>query len=199
MAICIVLAVAFIVVLSDIIVTVKANGRCYDNILEVPDNEYGLLLGTSPITPQGEHNYYFDNRIKATAELYHHGKIERIIASGGDYTKQGGYNELVAMRDSLMAYGVPDSVIRLDYTGTRTLNSVLQAKIGYDIDSITIVSQKYHNERALCLAEYHGIEAIAYNADTPPILEKRLKNGIREYFARVKMFIDLMLDSPKYD
>jgi len=83
-SVAIISAVALIILICDVVVTVKANGKCYDTTSEIPYNKYGLLLGTSPITPQGEHNYYFDNRIKATAELYHNGKIKRIIASGGN-------------------------------------------------------------------------------------------------------------------
>lgn len=191
-AITIVPAVVLVVVVCNVTVTIKTQDRCYDSIEEIPYNEYGLLLGTSPITPQGDHNYYYDSRIKATTELYHKGKIKRIIASGGDYSEKRGCNELIAMRDSLIARNVPDSVILLDYKGTRTLNSILQAKNVYNIDSLTIISQEYHNERAVYLAENIGIKAVAYNAKTPPIRGKKIKNGLREYFARVKMFIDLI-------
>lgn len=190
--IAIVSAVVLVVVVCNVTVTIKTHDRCYDSIEEIPYNEYGLLLGTSPITPQGDHNYYYDNRIKATAELYHKGKIKRIIASGGDYSEKGGCNELIAMRDSLIARNVPDSVILLDYKGTRTLNSILEVKNLYNIDNLTIISQKYHNERALYIAENSGIKAVAYNAKTPRIWSKKLKNGLREYFAKVKMFIDLI-------
>jgi putative transport-related membrane protein len=188
-----VVATAVTIVMCDVVVTAKAKGKCYDSVSDIPCNNYGLLLGTSPITPRGEHNYYFDNRIKATAELYHSGKIKRIIASGGDYSRNGGCNELMAMRDSLIAYNIPDSVMLLDYNGTRTLSSILQAKNNYNIDSITIISQEYHNERALYLAQHYGIKGVAYNARTPKIRGKRLKNGLREYLARVKMFIDLIV------
>ena len=68
------------------IVSFNASGRTYDNVADVPAHEYGLLLATSPITPQGAHNFYFDNRIKATVELYRAAKIKKIIASGGDYS-----------------------------------------------------------------------------------------------------------------
>lgn len=190
----IVSAVVLVVVVCNVTVTVKTHDRCYDSIEDIPYNEYGLLLGTSPITPQGDHNYYYDNRINATAELYHKGKIKRIIASGGDYSEKGGCNELIAMRDSLIARNVPDSVIILDYKGERTLNSIRQAKIAYDLDSVTIISQEYHNERAIYLANHYGVGAIAYNAKTPKILDKKIKNILREYLARVKMFIDLIFE-----
>ncbi len=177
-----------------VVVSVNANGKTYDTAEDIPYNKVGLLLGTSPITPQGEHNYYFDNRIQATAELYHNGKISHIIASGGDYSdRDNGCNELIAMRDSLVVHGVPDSVITLDYQGIRTLNSIVKAKAVYGLDSITIISQKYHNERAIWFAEHYGLHAIAYNAPTPDITNKRIKNISREFLARVKMFLDLAI------
>ena len=61
------------------------------------------LLATSPITPAGVHNYYFDNRIKAADELYRARQVDYIIASGGDYsrTQNNGCDEPKAILDSL--------------------------------------------------------------------------------------------------
>ena len=90
-----------------LLICINARGKTFNDVQNIPYNEVGLLLGTSPITPTGEHNYYFDERIKATAALYHSGKIKRIIASGGDYSSNGGCNELIAMRDSLKSRKFP--------------------------------------------------------------------------------------------
>lgn len=88
--------------------------------------------------------------------------VSYIIASGGDYSdRENGCDELTAMRDSLTVYGIPDSVITLDYQGLRTLNSIVKAKYIYNFDSLTIISQKYHKERAIWLAEHYGLHAIA--------------------------------------
>ena len=62
--------VVIVLVLCYIIVVVNASGRTFDKIENVPDTEYALLLGTSPITPGGARNFYFDNLIKSTVELY---------------------------------------------------------------------------------------------------------------------------------
>lgn len=99
---------------------------------------------------------------------------------------------MTAMRDSLIAYNIPDSAIILDYQGTCTLYSILLAKRICNPTNVTIISQKYHNERAIYLARHYGLEAVAYNAKTPDIWNKRLKNELREYLARVKVFIDLI-------
>lgn len=42
------------------------------------------------------------------------------------------------------------------------------------------------------LADKYGLHAIGYNAEPSPVLHNRIKNALREYLARVKMFIDLI-------
>ena len=172
-----------------LLICINARGKTFNDVQNIPFNEVGLLLGTSPITSNGEHNYYFDERIKATAALYHSGKIKRIVASGGDYSSNGGCNELIAMRDSLIKQEIPDSSITLDYQGTRTLHSITNVK---NLESITIISQKYHNERAIYLAEHYGLQTVAFNATTPNIAKKKIRNISREFLARVKLFIDIV-------
>lgn len=186
-----------VIVVCHCIVVWNAAGKTYDNVEDVPHNKVGLLLATSPITPGRAHNFYFENRIKAADELYKAGKIDFIIASGGDYTKtqKNGCDEPQAILDSLVARGIPTQRIILDYDGTRTLNSIAKAKNVYGLDSLTLISQKYHNERAIYLAEKYGIHAIGYNAEQSPIRRNRIKNTLREYLARVKMFMDLAFES----
>lgn len=180
------------------VVSYNSLGHTFDNVTDVPAHEYGLLLGTSPITPGGARNFYFDNRIKATVELYKAGKIKRIIASGGDYWldengeyRENGCNELRSMRDSLVKYGVPWNAISLDYDGTRTLNSIVKAKDVYGLDSCIIISQQYHNERAIWQADHFGLKAVGYNAAPSHIRRNRIKNQVREFLARVKLMLDM--------
>lgn len=190
-------AIGMTVLICNVVVTANSRGKTFDNASDIPYNKVGLLLATSPITPGGAHNYYFDNRIKAADELYKAGKIDLIIASGGDYTQaqKNGCNEPQTILDSLVACGIPAQRIILDYDGTRTLNSIAKAKNVYGLDSLTLISQKYHNERAIYLAEKYGIHAIGYNAEQSPIRRNRIKNTLREYLARVKMFMDLAFES----
>ena len=96
---------------------------------------------------------------------------------------------MIAMRDSLIKQEIPDSLITLDYQGSRTLHSITNVK---NLESITIISQKYHNERAIYLAEHYGLQTVAFNATTPNIVNKKIRNISREFLARVKLFIDLV-------
>lgn len=182
------------VIICDQSIAYSAKGRLYENIDSVPHRKVGLILGTSPIsTWNGRRNYYFDHRIKAGADLYKAGKVDWLVVSGGDYrNSENGYDEPIAMRDSLIKQGVDSVRIILDYDGTRTLNSIAKIRDVYCQDSITVISQKYHNERALYQAKYLGIDAIAFNAKTPGRRTSWWRNRGREVLARVKLFIDII-------
>lgn len=181
------------VIVCDRIVTRNTADRLYDSIDRLPHRKVGLIPGTSPVsTWTGKRNYYFDHRIKAGADLYKAGKVDWLVVSGGDYRNtENGFDEPRAMRDSLMRMGVDSAHIILDYDGTRTLNSIAKMHDVYRQDSITIISQKYHNERALYQAGHLRIDAIAFNAETPAHQASWARNRSREMLARVKLFIDL--------
>ncbi len=186
-------AVVVVVVCCDRKVNNAAKGLLYSNVDSVPHRKVGLILGTSPVSAwTGRHNYYYDYRIKAGADLYKAGKVDWLVVSGGDYrNSEHGYDEPVAMRDSLICQGVDSARIVLDYDGTRTLNSISKMRDVYRQDSIIIISQQYHNERALYQAKHLGVNAIAYNAVTPGGRRSWIRNRSREILARVKLFIDL--------
>ncbi len=183
--------------ICDIAVRATAHGRTYDNVSDIPHNRVGLLLGTSSTTPRGTHNYYYTHRINAAAELFHAGKIDYLLISGDNSSKQ--YDEPTMMRDSLLLHGVPADRIVLDYAGFRTLDSVIRAKEVFGQSSFTIISQKFHNERALVQARYYGIDAIAYNADDVILGYPWIKVQCRERLARVKLYLDLLTGKqPKF-
>lgn len=189
-----------VVIYCNVAVVNNAKGRTYDRAFDIGQGHtYGLLLATSPITPGGAHNYYFDNRIIAADSLYKLGCIKYIIASGGDYRADHkfGCDEPAAIRDSLVARGVPADRIILDYEGTRTINSIEKAKRN-GISSLVIISQKDHNERAIRIADHLGMKTIAYNAKPSHIRRNRIKNTLREYLARVKMYADFWTHHFKY-
>lgn len=192
-SIVIIVGLVAIIAMCDIFVAWNASGKTYEDVDSIPHRKVGLILGTSPIsTWTGRRNYYFDHRIKAGADLYKAGKVDWLVVSGGDYRNtENGYDEPVAMRDSLMKQGVDSTRIILDYDGTRTLNSIAKMRDVYCQNSITIISQEYHNERALYLAKHLGIDAIAFNAKTPERRTSWWRNRGREVLARVKLFIDV--------
>ena len=94
-----------------------------------------------------------------------------------------------------MARGVPASAIILDGKGYRTINSIINANKVFGLKSFIIISQEFHNERAIYQAEHLGLDIDniqAYNAKMPET-RRAFITTIREYFARVKLFIDLYI------
>ncbi|HXU25613.1 MAG TPA: ElyC/SanA/YdcF family protein [Bacteroidia bacterium] len=167
-----------------------------DDINKLNPTKVGLLLGTSKKMRNGSDNDFFFNRIEAAVELYKSGKIKYIIVSG-DNSKRD-YNEPLDMKTELIKKGVPDSLIYLDYAGFRTLDSVVRAKEIFGQSTYIIISQKFHNERAVYIARRNGIEAFGYNAKEV-VAYKGLKTKIREYFARDKVFLDFLFNvEPKF-
>lgn len=167
-----------------------ANPRLYDKVQDIPHRHAALLLGTTPKTRSGNTNKYFTYRIDATVALYNAGKVDCIIVSGDN--RHRNYNETEAMRKALVAKGIPDEVIFLDYAGFRTLDSVVRAKEIFGQQSYTIISQPFHNQRAIFIAGKKHIDAIGFNAKDASF-RYGFKTRVREVFARCKVFLDLLI------
>ena len=183
------LLVAGFTIYANVRVEQATKQHIYYDVDSIPCNKVALLLGTNPLNKWGRANSYFTNRIKTAAELYHAGKVDFIIASGDNHIKE--YDEPTAMRDSLMAHGVPEDRIILDFAGFRTLDSVVRAKEVFGCDSLTIISQEDHNARALYLAEANGINAVAISAPLRAGRWVRTRLALREWLARDKMMLDI--------
>lgn len=171
--------------------------QLYTDSSLIPARKVGLVLGASRLTVRGSDNLYFKYRMRAAYELYKAGKVRYLLLSGDNHTE--GYDEPSDMREALIGLGVPDSCIVLDYAGFRTLDSVVRCREIFGEDSVTIISQAFHNERALFIANKRGIHALGFNA---PEVDRHysFKTRIREYFARVKCVLDLYVlhTGPKF-
>lgn len=166
------------------------------NLGNLPQEKTGLLLGTSKTLASGKPNAYFFNRITAAVELLKAGKIKNIIVSGDN--SQKNYNEPEDMKIELIKQGIPAEKIFEDFAGFRTLDSVVRAKEIFGQQSFIIISQRFHNERAVYLAQQNGIEAFGYNAEDVNQYAG-LKTNLREYLARVKVFWDFLFGvEPKF-
>lgn len=166
------------------------------SINKLPKEKVGLVLGTSKSLKNGNKNPYFFYRIEAAEELFKSGKIDYIIVSGDNSSQY--YNEPEDMQTELIVRGIPKTKIFLDFAGLRTLDSVVRAKEIFGQTSYLIISQRFHNERAVFLAQKKGIEAYGYNAKD---VNKKagFKTNLREYLARVKVFWDLFFGvDPKF-
>ena len=167
----------------------------FDDVNDVPWQRAGLVFGCSQKLGKKD-NLYFKYRIQAAAELWHAGKVDFLIVSG---LREQYYNEPDTMRRALVGAGVPFDKIVCDYAGLRTLDSVVRAKKIFGLNEITLVSQKFQNERAAYIAHAHDMTVHGYNARDVEGYAAR-KTEDREVLARVKMWLDVNITNkqPKH-
>jgi len=181
---------------ANVRITRKTKEFITENINELKPEKVGLLLGTSKFLKSGKPNEFFFNRIDAAVRLYNENKIKYIIISGDNSHKS--YNEPRDMKNELIKRGIPDTCIHLDYAGFRTLDSVVRAKEIFGQSSFIVISQKFHNERAVYIARKKGIKAYGYNAKDVSAY-KGFKTKVRELIARDKAMLDLLFRvKPKF-
>ncbi len=185
-----------VIVLSNLVIEQATKGKTYDLVADIPQNKVGLVLGTARRLVEGGLNPYYTHRIQATVELYQAGKIKFVLVSGDNGSIY--YNEPTTIKKDLIKAGIPAEQIFLDYARFRTLDSMVRAIVIFGLDSVTVISQDFHNKRAIYLAEKKGLTAIGFNAEDVAG-NPGLKVHVREYLARVKVFVDLLMNTqPRY-
>ena len=148
------LVLVLVILTCNFIISSTTEDKTYSNINTIPPNRVGLVLGTSNRISNGSSNPYYTYRIDATVALFKAGKIKFILVSGDNGSIY--YNEPNTIKKDLIKAGIPEEVIFLDYAGFRTLDSMVRAKFIFGLDNVTVISQKFHNERAIYIAEHNS-------------------------------------------
>jgi SanA protein len=175
----------------------RCHGLTYDNVAAIPHRKVGLVLGCSPRLGNGDRNWFFKNRMDAAAELFKKRKVDYLLVSGDN--RRRTYDEPTAMKKALVLLGVPDSRIVCDCAGLTTLDSVVRAKAVFGQESVIIVSQRFHNERAIYLARAFGLDAVGYNAPAVAITSAP-RTYLREILSRQRAWLDanIIRRQPRY-
>lgn len=177
-----------IMLIIDIGTSYFVEDRVYTDITQLPKREYAVVLGTAKFYPSGNPNLYYRYRLDAARLLYQSRKADYFLMSGDNQTPY--YNEPKVMTADFRKLGVPSVAIKQDYAGYNTLDSILRADKVFKLKPFTIVSQRFHCERALVIAKFHHIDAVCYVAKYP---EQHYKVRIREFIARTGMVVSLLL------
>lgn len=189
------LSVALILI-ADFRINKATSDKVYNKVTDIPYHRVGLLLGTSKYLDSGRPNLYFKYRIDAAVELYKAHKVDFFVISGDNSKKD--YNEPEDMKNELIKQSVPPEKIYLDYAGFRTYDSVIRLDKIFGQQSFTIISQEFHNRRAIYIATSLGLESTGYNARDVDKYNG-FKTKLREKLARVKVFLDLVFGKePKF-
>lgn len=160
----------------------------HDRVQDVPQARVAVVLGCSQRLANGRPNRFFRHRIEAAVALYEAGRVKGLIVSGDNSRKD--YDEPGAMREALVAAGVPRDRIWCDYAGLRTLDSVVRAQRIFGQEAFLTVSQRFHNERAVFLGRRLGLSVHGFNAADVPLAAAPI-TYLREALARVKAVLDV--------
>lgn len=167
-------------------------GQCHDDPANIPHNHVGLVLGCVRTLESGRPNLYFTHRIAAAASLFRARKVDILLVSGASHRKN--IDEAGSMKEALIELGIPAEAVVCDRHGYRTVDSVLRAQRVFGQTSLTIISQAFHNQRAIYIAERRGMEAIGFNArDVAPPRGRMVR--VREYLARMRVLIDIHVNN----
>ena len=163
----------------------------YDDIGAIPTHDVGLVLGASSHLADGRENMHFVSRMDAAAALYHANKVRHLLVSGDNHSAE--YDEPTAMKNALIARGVPADAITCDFAGFRTYDSVIRAKkIFGQTGNLTIVTQRYHNTRAVAIARANDMDAVGFCAKDV-VFRHSIKTEIREVVSRTFAVLEIFV------
>ncbi|MCD9498707.1 vancomycin high temperature exclusion protein [Photobacterium carnosum] len=195
-------AVLFIIFIATLLlldrwVSAQTESQIYHDPAKLPAYKVGLVLGTSKYIAKTL-NPYYTYRMSAAVDLYNKHKVDVFLVSGDNAHRS--YNEPRTMKRDLLKAGVAKNEIVLDYAGFRTLDSVVRAKEVFDTNRFVIITQQFHCERALFIADHYNINATCLAVKEPQRGMASFKIRVREVFARVKAMIDLFIlhEQPKF-
>jgi len=191
------LAYALFIIITLVVITALGLDRwiswktapyIYDDLTTLPHRQVGVVLGTAKYYRTGVINQYYRYRIQGAINAYNSGKVNYLLVSGDNALQS--YNEPRTMRRDLIAAGVEPANIVLDFAGFRTLDSIVRTRKVFDTNDFIIITQRFHCERALFIAQHMGIRAQCYAVPSP----KDMWNvRLREVAARLGAIVDLYI------
>lgn len=123
------------------------------------------------------------DRLDTGILLYKNGVAPKILLTGDNGTVT--HNEIHVMLNYVKKAGVPEEDIFCDHAGFSTYDSMYRAKSIFEVESLIVVTQTYHEYRALYIAEKLGLTAKGIASDQERYAGQPIRE-IREVLARVK-------------
>ncbi|MDD4564019.1 MAG: ElyC/SanA/YdcF family protein [Eubacteriales bacterium] len=151
-----------------------------------------LVLGAG-LKADGTPNHMLRDRLDKGIELYNAGVSPKLLLSGDN--GQEKYDEVNAMKKYALDAGVSSEDIFTDHAGFSTYESMYRAKEIFLVEKAIIITQKYHQYRALYLARGIGVEGYGVISE-PRIYSGQNYREMREILARNKAFL-MMLIKPE--
>ena len=180
--------------LSPLLIYLRNSGRIEEEWRQIAPEEAAIVFGAG-LQVDNQPSDILKDRLQAAFTLYENDKVEKILVSGDNRFEH--YNEPDSMKNFLLALGVPEEDIVLDYAGRRTYDTCKRAHEIWGLEEAVLVTQAYHLPRALFTCRQVGLEGQAYSANLRPYLKNALFKT-REIFALYKAVLDVFILHPSY-
>ncbi|MEZ5427183.1 MAG: ElyC/SanA/YdcF family protein [Pyrinomonadaceae bacterium] len=128
------------------------------------------------------------DRVITAVELYRAGRVKKILMSGDNPTQD--YDEPTAMKDEAVKLGVPEEDIILDFAGRRTYDTCYRAKEIFEVEKAILVTQEFHQPRALYLCNSLGVDSIGISANRRKYLHEN-SWAVRELMATASAWFEM--------
>lgn len=136
------------------------------------------------------------DRLDVGIELYKQGAAPKILLTGDNGTEQ--HNEIHVMLKYTKEAGVPEKDIFCDHAGFSTYESMYRSGSIFNAERVIVVTQTYHQYRALYIGDKLGLEVMGVASDQQTYFGQRFRES-REILARIKDFFKSILRSkPTY-
>ena len=129
------------------------------------------------------------DRLDTGILLYELGVAPKLLLTGDN--GQVDHNEIHVMLNYVKRAGVPEEDIFCDHAGFSTYDSMYRAQSIFGVSSAIVVTQTYHEYRALYLGEKLGLEVKGVSSDQMKYSGQAVRE-VREVLARVKDFFKVI-------
>jgi vancomycin permeability regulator SanA len=195
----ILLATALIGVLSIAVINryvhSQTGGKVQKSMTEIPteDPKRVAIVFGARVWNDGSPSHSLYDRVLTGVELYRAGRVKKLLMSGD---RQGeNYDEPAAMKKMALELGVAESDIILDNDGKRTYDTCYRAKEIFEVRKAILVTQDYHQPRALYLCNSLGIDSVGITANRR-IYDREDYYHFREFFSVASAWFEINVLSP---
>ena len=197
------LALALIGVLSIAVINryvhSQTAGKIQKSMTEIRAQEpkpIAIVFGAR-VTDDGAPSNTLYDRVLTAVELYRSGRAGKLLMSGDRQNDK--YDEPAAMKKIALELGMPESDIVLDNDGKRTFDTCYRAGEIFEIRKAILVTQDYHQPRALYLCNSLGIDSIGITANRRIYVNEKYFN-FREFVSIAGAWFEINIfsfESPK--
>ena len=157
---------------------------------DAPSAPVALVLGAG-LNPDDTPSPFLAGRLEVARALYASGRAKVLLVSGDNRVRD--YDEPTAMRDWLVANGVPTDAVVRDFAGRDTYDSCTRAERIFGVQRVLVVSQGYHLPRAVTTCRAVGLDAEGVGDWTARRYPQQWGAGERrERLAAAKTVVDLV-------